>query len=451
MRLPRLFTTSSFRLTLFSAALFSASALALFGVLYWAADRFMARQFDDSITAQMASLQEDGSDAAHLEARLAQRLSSPATRDYSYLLQDGIGRRLAGNLPAMAPHVGWQDLPMPEGMVSDTSDDHALRALGRRLGDGSFLLVARDIFDLDEFNDLLERTFGIGFLVTLVVGFGSGAVVSHGLLRRLEAISRTTREIMAGDLSRRIPVGARNDDFDRLSSSVNAMLDRIHELMENLRQVSNDIAHDLRTPLTRLRQRLEGARLDARTLGDYEGAVDGALVETDALLETFSALLRIAQIESGARSAAFAPTDLSALVAMIIDTYAPVAEDKGRSLSGDVAPGMTVDGDRQLLGQMLVNLVENALDHTPAGAAVAVALAPGGGGRGPVLTVADDGPGIPATEREKVFKRFCRLDVSRSTRGSGLGLNLVAAIVSLHSARIRLEDNAPGLRVVVTF
>jgi len=432
-------------------ALFSASALALFSVLYWAANRFMERQFDESITNEMASMVEDESDTVRLTARLLHHLSSGATRDYSYLLLDPDGHRRAGNLPPIAAKVGWQDLPMPDGMVSGTEDDHALRALGRQLADGSFLLVARDVFDLDEITDLLERTFGIGFLVTLFVGFGSGVMVSRSLLNRLEMINRTTGEIMAGDLSLRIPIGPRHDDFDRLAASVNAMLDRIQELMENLRQVSNDIAHDLRTPLTRLRQRLEGARLQADGVGDYETAVDAALAETDGLLDTFGALLRIAQIESGARSAAFTAVDFSALAGMIIDTYQPVAEDKGQGLTGAIDKGVTVRGDRQLLSQMMVNLVENALGHTRAGARITVTVEAGAGGDGPRLAVCDDGPGIPESERAKVFGRFYRLDVSRSIPGSGLGLNLVAAIISAHGARIRLDDNSPGLRAMVDF
>ncbi len=450
---PRLLATASFRLTLVSAGLFCASAVLVFGTMYWAAARFMAGQLDESILSEVASLQEDvgrGGDA-RMAQLISQRAEAPANWQYFYLLTDGAGRRLAGNLPAMAALPGWQARPMPAQPGVEMDEDHSLRAFGTRLNDGSLLLVARDVYAIDEVTDLMERTFAVGLAVTLVLAFGSGTVVSARFLRRIETINRISREIMDGDLSRRIPLHGTGDDFDRLSANLNGMLERIQSLMQGLGQVSSDIAHDLRTPLARLRQRLEGVRLSARTVGDYEEAVDRAIAETDAVLETFAALLRITQIESGSRRAGFAEIDLSAVVHTIIETYAPVAEDGGRRLSGTVAPGVTVRGDHQLLTQMLANLVENALNHTPPGTSIAMDLLPAGDGHGPRLVVADDGPGIPVGERDKVFRRFYRLDASRTTPGSGLGLSLVAAIADLHGAVVMLEDNAPGLRVTVSW
>jgi signal transduction histidine kinase len=227
------------------------------------------------------------------------------------------------------------------------------------------------------------------------------------------------------------------------------MLDRITGLMENLRQVSNDIAHDLRTPLTRLRQDLEEAQKRDLTATDLKRVIESAVGEADVLLETFSALLRIAQIEAGTRRSAFRPVDLSDVVRTVADAYAPAVEESGRALISEIADGVQVNGDRGLLSQLFVNLVENALHHTPPGTAITLRL-----GRGPAgvfAEVVDTGPGIPPDERAKVFRRFYRLERSRTTPGSGLGLSTVAAIAELHHAAIELVDNKPGLRVVIRF
>jgi signal transduction histidine kinase len=227
------------------------------------------------------------------------------------------------------------------------------------------------------------------------------------------------------------------------------MLDRIQMLMDGLRQVSNDIAHDLRTPLTRLRQRLELARAKATTVADYQAAVDQALAETDEILDTFGALLRIAQIEAGTRRSAFTEVDLSGVLQTIVETYAAVAEDHQHGLASRIAEGVTVQGDRQLLTQMIANLVENALRHTPTGTRIEIELAEPSSA--PVCVIRDNGPGIPEPERQKVFRRFYRLDSSRATPGSGLGLSLVAAVAELHRIAIEVGDNRPGLQVTLRF
>ncbi len=434
------------------AAWFSLSAGALFAIMYWVMSDYTARQMDASVTAQVASLRQDAA-IGHgvLTELVTRRADALGLSEYAYLLQDAAGRRIAGDLPQMTPAEGWQDLPVPDTAGVEPESGHAFRAFGTRLDDGGFLLVARDIFTLDEAMDLNERTFGFGLAVTLVLAFVGGAFVSAGFLRRLDAINRTSRDIMEGDLTRRVPVRGGDGDFDLLATNLNRMLDRIQALMENLRQVSNDIAHDLRSPLARLRQRLEGARANAHSLADYACAVDHAIAETDALLGTFGALLRIAQVESSSRRAGFAAVDLSEMVRTIVETYTPVAEDHGHVLMPAVAAGQSVRGDRDLLTQMLANLVENALCHTPVGSSIAVALLPMDNGNGPCLVVADNGPGIPEDQRERVLRRFHRLEASRTTPGCGLGLSLVVAVAELHRASLRLEDNGPGLRVAVRF
>ena len=452
MRPNRLFTTLSFRLTLLYATWFSLSALVLFGFIYWVVTDYTARQLDASIVAQVTSLRQDAGpqSRAPLTSLIGQRSDAPGGREFAYLLQDASGARIAGTLPPMAPATGWLDLPFPETADLNEGDGHGWRALGTRLEDGSFLLVAKDIYQIDEVLDLMERIFGWGFAVTLVLAFVGGAVVSAGFLRRLDSINRTCREIIDGNLFRRVPTAGTNDDFDLLSANLNRMLDRIQALMENLRQVSNDIAHDLRTPLSRLRLRLEATRWTAHSLTDYEVATDHAIAEIDAVLGTFNALLRIAQIESGSRRTGFATIDLSALARSIVETYAPVAEDQGHTITAAIAPDISVPGDRELLTQLLVNLVENALCHTPSGSIVEVVLSAAEAETGPRIIVADTGPGIPAGERDKVLRRFHRLDTSRTSPGYGLGLSLVAAVADLHRATVVLEDNGPGLRAIVS-
>ena len=257
------------------------------------------------------------------------------------------------------------------------------------------------------------------------------------------------RHIMDGHLNERVPSRGKADEFDRLAANLNAMLDRIQQLMQGLHQVSSDIAHDLRTPLSHMRQRLELARLKAASAADYDAAVERAVADIDGILGVFAALLRIAQIEAGARREGFAPIDLSGVFETIIDTYGPVADDSGHRLTGTVAPGQRIRGDRQLLTQMLANLVENTIRHTPPGTGITVSLAPGPDG--PVGQVRDTGPGIPEAAQQKVFQRFFRLDASRMTPGSGLGLSLVAAVAQLHEIRLALSDNRPGLAVTLDF
>jgi signal transduction histidine kinase len=250
-------------------------------------------------------------------------------------------------------------------------------------------------------------------------------------------------------LSQRIPLRGTDDEFDQLASGVNAMLDRIVELMEHTRQVANDIAHDLRTPLTRLRQRLERVRKDEGSQELRIDVLDRSIEDVDAILKTFSALLRISQIEAGGQTNSLAAVDFSSLLNGIVEDFAPAARDRGQQLRARIEPGLLVYGDRELLMQMAVNLLDNALLHCAAGTTVNVTVDDVGGS--PRLTIADNGRGIPQEERESVFRPFYRLEPSRHSEGSGLGLSLVAAITRQHGASIALEDNGPGLRVIVGF
>ncbi|HXU58858.1 MAG TPA: HAMP domain-containing sensor histidine kinase, partial [Verrucomicrobiae bacterium] len=430
--------------------LFTASVLVIFVVIYWTTADYMAQALDLSVETELSSLAdiERSSGPAALAAAIADRARTPAGRSAYALLLDPSGVKLAGNLAARPPHIGWQDLPMPKNSEGAEEGD-MMRVKGLLLPDGYFLLVGQSAYQLRETDEVIVRAFGWGLLVTVILGLIGGVLMSTGMLRRVESIRVTAQAIMAGNLAERIPTRGTGDDFDLLSVSLNEMLDRIHTLMEGLRQVSNDIAHDLRTPLTRLRQRLEIARTRSTTVDEYRQLVDTVIRDTDEILKTFAAMLRVAEIEAGTARARFAPVDLSALLKAIVELYAALAEDQQQSLEGRIDHGLVVRGDRELLTQMFVNLVENALRHTPPGTRIEMTAALVAGR--PVCGIADSGPGIPPAERDKVFRRFYRLDASRATAGSGLGLSLVAAIAELHHVKVALADNAPGLRVTLHF
>jgi signal transduction histidine kinase len=266
-------------------------------------------------------------------------------------------------------------------------------------------------------------------------------LVSRSFLRRADVIVKTCRAIMAGNLATRIPVRGTQDELDRLSETINAMLDRIAALMSNVTQVTNDIAHDLRTPVTHLRHRLERARERAVTTEDYDRALEAAIAASDDILALFAALLRIAQIEAGARRTAFAPLNVAALLAHLRDLFAPVAEDSGHRLEFTLEQKLQISGDKELLTQLFSNLIENAIIHTPAGTRVSVVLKRQG--HEALVLVSDDGPGVPPEEHQKLFQRFYRREASRTRPGFGLGLALVSAIADLHGARLKIETVQP--------
>lgn len=427
----------------------------LFLIVYWIALAALDEQLSDSVERETEVLVElyrtRGLDplVRAIERRVAE-LRPP--RRY-YLLQDAAGRRIAGNLPPMKPVEGERVLPVssllegPASKPDDPADAYPVVARGRGLRNGGFLLVGESRYRAVKAREAIVRAFAWGMAITALLAAAGGAALGIGFLRRIEEINRTTRSIMDGDLAQRVPASGGGSEMDQLAFHLNAMLDRIQTLMESLKRVSDDIAHDLRTPLSRLRHRLEAAR--GRTGPDGDAVIEQSLAEVDALLGTFSALLRISQIEAGARRAAFSDVSLERIVATVSETYSPVAEDRGQRLKSMLASVPPVQGDRELLTQMVANLIENSIRHCPPGVEIAVGLALENGS--PVVRVADTGPGIPASEHEKVFRRFYRLETSRTTSGSGLGLALVKAVADVHGASIELSDNNPGLRVTVCF
>jgi len=347
------------------------------------------------------------------------------------------GRSIAGRLPGAPARLrGFATLPSQES-------GGRLRALGAILPDGTNLIVATDLALVDRAAAALAWTPPIAGALAALLALVLGFWVARRLERRLAGVSTAARAVMAGDLTRRLPESGTGDEFDRLAATINAMLGRIEALVAEVRQVTDDVAHDLRSPLSRLRQRLEAALAQARAPEADTAVLEGAIAELDQILATFAALLRIARTEAGAGREGFAPVDLSSLVAGVAEVYVPVVEEAGRALRVEVAPGQGLPGSAALLRQALANLLDNALGH--GAGTITVTLRPG-----PVLTVADEGPGIPPEEREHVLRRFYRLDRSRNTPGTGLGLALVAAVARLHGGSVRLGEGEGGRGLGVT-
>ena len=445
--LPEILRTSSFRLTLLYAGLFGCSALILLGVIYGATGAYMSSSLDAAIDSDIAEL-EDSLRAGGTEAltvQVAERLRQTPLGPMYYLLEEPTGEVIAGNIPPFHGGEGRFDLKVPR----PNSPSVAVHAHGITLVDHEYLMVGVDAVPRREMRRFILRLFEWSSAITLVLAVAGGALMSGSLLRRIETISQTARGIMAGDFSRRIPARGTGDEFDHLVESLNAMLERNEAAMESVRRVSHDIAHDLRTPLTRLRQRLDLAQRRAQSVDEWRRAAEGCISDMDAILETFGGLLRIAQIESGMPAHRFTKVDLSELLRTVVEVYQPMAEGKEQRFTADVASELRVWGDRELLTQMIANIIENAMKHSPMGESIGLVATGLPGAM--VVVVSDSGPGIPAEERGRVFRRFYRLERSRSTPGSGLGLSLVEAIAALHQVGIQLTDNRPGLRVTLRF
>ena len=449
LRLPRLLRTASFRLAALYVAVFTASALVLALAVFLAARSALEQQMRVRIDSEAAFLADEfrTGGLGHLIA--GARTRGRGTTALDYLVQSAGGEKLAGEMAALPAHPpGWTVIDVPDAR-EDGGGPERVRALISVLGDGVLLAVGDDLGRIAEIEEAVLTAFVWTVGLAAILGIGGGAWLSRAFLARVDAIASTAEAIIGGDLTRRIPARGTGDDLDRLAGTLNQMLDRIGNLMDSLRQVSSDVAHDLRTPLTRLYQRLEDARAHARSVPEYEAAIDAAIGEANGLLETFSALLRIAQVEGASPRAGFRIVDLSAVVEAVADAYRPDVEEAGHHLTARAAPGITVHGDQELLTQALANLVENALRHTPVGTLITVALTCCTAGSS--LVVDDDGPGVDERALIRLPDRFYRAEHSRTTAGNGLGLSLVAAVAELHGAVLRLENLAPGLRVRLDF
>ncbi|HSE01599.1 MAG TPA: HAMP domain-containing sensor histidine kinase [Burkholderiales bacterium] len=456
MATPRsILRSTSFRLLAWYAAVFGASVAILFLIVYWITIAALDGQVSDAVEREadvLVELYQSRGYNSLVRAIELRTVELRPPRRY-YLLQDAAGTRVAGNLPQMKPLEGERILPVSSLLADrsakpdDPADAYPIVAHGHLLDNGGYLLVGESRYRAVTARVAIVRALAWGIAITVLLAAAGGVALGVGFLRRIEEINRTTRSIMDGDLGKRVPASGAGDEMDRLAVNLNAMLDRIQALMESLKRVSDDIAHDLRTPLSRLRHQLEAARGSTPAGGD--AVIEQSIAEVDAILDTFSALLRISQIEAGARRAAFSDVGLEQLASAICEAYAPVAEDRSQRLKIKLAKVQPIHGDRELLTQMVANLIENSMRHCPPDVDITVELSQEDGA--PVLRVADTGPGIPAGERDKVFRRFYRLEPSRTTPGSGLGLALVKAVAELHGASIELSDNQPGLCATVRF
>jgi signal transduction histidine kinase len=384
----------------------------------------------------------------HLVALVGLRGRGASALDYLVQSRDGI--RLAGEMP-QTPSLrpGWITVDVPQ-TSEDGGRPERTRAFVTVLGEGTLLAVGDDWDRIGDIEEAIATAFLWTTALAALLGVSGGIVLSRAFLRRVDIISRTAEAIIEGDLTRRVPLRGANDDLDKLAATLNHMLDRIAALMTSMRQMSSDVAHDLRTPLSRLAQRLDHAREHASSVGDYRRAVDGASREVEGLMDTFSALLRIAQIEGAAPKSGFRWVDVSDVAETVADAYRPDAELGKRSLSTTITKGIYMHGDQELLTQAIANLVENALRHTPASTRIVVTLSRGVNGM-ICLSVEDDGPGVSLHDLCHLTDRFYRTDRSRTTPGNGLGLSLVAAVAELHGAELRLENTSPGMRVSFVF
>lgn len=448
--LVKLFRTTAFKLALGLLAVFILAAGLGLGYVVWQSGRAIQQQTTHLVDTEVASLQERYNSVGFLGMLQAidERARQPGS--FLYIVTAPNGQPLTGNVATLPADVLDKPGMRETEYTRLGAEDGATPALVRveRLPNGSRLLVGRELTERKRFAEILASTLLGGLALVIVVGLGGGLILARRVLVRLDAMTDKGRTIMAGDLSGRLPVSGSGDEFDRLADTTNQMLERIGELMSGLRQVTDDVAHDLKTPLTRLRNRAEAALRTAKTDEDYRTTLDGVIAESDELIRIFNTMLFIARAESGAARESMSALNAAELVESVAELYEPSAEEAGLVLQVKAEPGLNVHGNRELIGQALANLIDNAVKYS-AGQKGEITVSAEAAGDRVHLAVADRGPGIAAEERINVLERFVRLEESRTQPGSGLGLSLAHAIARLHGGTLELADNAPGLRVVL--
>lgn len=462
-KFAQVWRTSTVRLTATFIAIFSVFAILLIGFITWQSSIQIQRQQANDIDREIRQFQSI--QAAEGMRTLALAVHQVSSRPGSglYFLGDVTGQYMLGNVTEMPIEVlqepgvynfdyeresplddmdGAARLPKRTGLAIARSVD---------LGNGLVLVVGRDIVERRGFSAIILQSFFAGVVGIILFSIIAGGLTARRVLKRIDTIRETSTKIMSGNLSERVPVTRRNDEFDALATNLNAMLDRIEQLLQGLKEVTDNVAHDLKTPLTRLRSQAEAALRDTASEETREQALETVIEESDRLIRTFNALLMIARAEAGAPSGTLVETDISAIVEDMTELYAPVAEDSGIAIVANIEPGITIHASRELVGQVMVNLLENAVKYAK----------PEDGSAGQIdvsltrqdgfvrITVGDNGAGIPEADRERVLERFVRLETSRSEPGSGLGLALVNAVARLHNGRFAIEDNTPGVRAVL--
>jgi signal transduction histidine kinase len=442
VRLPEVARSTTFHWALVVAGAFAVCTLFLFGFVYWQTAAYITANFDGVIADAARAIVDEapGRRLAAIDEHLAQ---DPRRVKLAGLFAWD-RQRIAGNLEALPPELEPNGVPRGAAVVridNRSREEQFVRVMARRLPDGDVLVVGRNIDELGELRTTIERALALGVVPALCLAVLAGAILSDRARRRIDRVGGAVQRIMAGDLQERLPTRGIDDPFDKLASIVNRMLDRIESLLHEIAGTGDDIAHDLRTPLTRVRASLERGRDNAATLGELQAVVDRAIGGLDQTLTIITALLRIAEIEQGRRFAGFGEVDLAGIVREVGELYEPIAEDKQLELRIEAAAGPPICGDRDLLFEAIANLVDNAVKFTPEGGRVLLAVTAGAGGS--VVRICDTGPGIADGERQAVVKRFYRSDKSRRTPGTGLGLSLVAAIAKLHGFRLSI-GGGPG-------
>jgi signal transduction histidine kinase len=461
--LGKLLRTTAFQLTLVYLVVFALFAAFLLVYFAFNTRRLIDEQIATIVNDEMQLLQSQYNQAGirRLVAIVDVRSRRPGSS--LYLVTTSVGEGLAGNVGSLQPGVleseGWVETAYRRLEEPESAEHNALvRVL--RLPNGSRLLVGRDLDERERMFRIITLAGRWSVAIVIVLGILGGLFVSRRVLRRVDAMTGTAKTIMAGDLSGRLPVIGTGDEFDRLAFNLNDLLARIEALMRGLKEVTDNVAHDLKTPLTRLRNRCEAALRSAKSEAEFRRVLEQTIEESEGLIRTFDALLMIARAESGEVREDMAVFDAAEVARDVSELYEPLAEDKGLTLEVDAKQHAAVKGNRELVSQALANLVDNAIKYA-ALAEKPPLVAAGGERRGIkvaahaesdriVLTVSDHGPGIPSDDRSRVVDRFVRLERSRSLPGSGLGLSLVSAVARLHGGELRLEDNAPGLRARIT-
>ncbi|WP_020179039.1 HAMP domain-containing sensor histidine kinase [Methylopila sp. M107] len=453
--LGKLLRTTAFKLALAYLAVFSILSMVVLAYVSWHANALIAGQVNATVDAEIRGLSEQYNQGGirKLVAVVDER-SNRSANGSIYLLTTFTGDILAGNvagLPgASLAEPGERELPYQRTGESQTAPYPAVVRVFLLPG-GYRLMVGRDTEERERLKGVIANAVQWSLALVVVLGLAGGVFVAKRVLKRLDAMTETSRSIMAGDLSGRLAVTGSADEFDRLAEAVNAMLDRINELMAGLKEVSDNIAHDLKTPLTRLRNRAEAALRDARTEEDWQNSIEQIIAESDGMIRIFNALLLIARAESGGARGQLSELDVADVVASVAELYEPLAEERGAELKVVAPAPVTVLGNRELIGQIVANLVENALNYaTGEGTGKDVTVAAEADGPSARIVVADRGPGIPEADRARAVERFVRLDSSRTRPGSGLGLALANAVARLHGGELALSDNAPGLKVTIT-
>ncbi len=457
----KLIRTTAFRLTLAYLFLFALFAASLLGYFAWNTRRLITEQITSTVNAETGEISEIFARRGlrDLVSTIENRALRPGAN--LYLVTAPTGQAIAGNVGSLAPGVmattGWSETAYRRLDEQDTADHRALVRVSE-LSSGFRLLIGRDLEERRRLFGIVAKAAQWSILIVVVLGLGGGIFVARRVLRRIDAMTGTTRRIMAGDLSGRLPVGRSGDELDRLAENLNAMLERIEALMMGLKEVSDNIAHDLKTPLTRLRNRAEEALAKSGSETEYRTALERTIEESDGLIRTFNALLMIARAESGQARGNMDDFDAADVANGIHELYEPLAEDDGMTLRVKTVPA-PLHGNRELISQALANLVENAIKYgkpIPAAqplSADAVAgsdsreilIEAGRDGAQVLLSVTDRGPGIPQADRRHAVERFVRLEASRTQPGSGLGLSLASAVATLHGGELRLGDAHPGL------